>query len=179
MVYLRLSSRRAAGLSLLDIAVAALAVAFVAVVVIHVSGVAEGPALTGKVDVIDGDSLRLDGREVRLAGIDAPELHQICERGGRPYECGRIARRVLAEKRLAGNMTCRLGGTDRYGRALGRCFVGAEDVNAAMVREGWAVSYGRYEHEEGEARAARRGLWQGTFERPADWRRAHPRHDGG
>jgi endonuclease YncB( thermonuclease family) len=42
-----------------------------------------------------------------------------------------------------------------------------------MVRSGWAIAWpGRdYQHEEEQARAARRGLWQGAFQRPEDWRR--------
>jgi endonuclease YncB( thermonuclease family) len=49
-----------------------------------------------------------------------------------------------------------------------------------MVREGLAVNFGSradgpYEDAEIEAEAARRGLWQGTFEQPSVWREAHPR----
>jgi endonuclease YncB( thermonuclease family) len=38
-----------------------------------------------------------------------------------------------------------------------------------------AVAYGDYHGEEQEARLARRGLWAGGFEPPADWRRRNPR----
>jgi endonuclease YncB( thermonuclease family) len=48
-----------------------------------------------------------------------------------------------------------------------------------MVRSGHALelhrhSRGRYASAEREARQARRGLWAGSFEQPAEWRRAHP-----
>ena len=34
--------------------------------------------LQAKIEVIDGDSLRVNGVEIRLEGIDAPEYHQEC-----------------------------------------------------------------------------------------------------
>ena len=39
--------------------------------------------VSGPAAVIDGDSLRVAGVEVRLHGVDAPEGRQTCERGGR------------------------------------------------------------------------------------------------
>jgi endonuclease YncB( thermonuclease family) len=47
-----------------------------------------------------------------------------------------------------------------------------------MVRSGWAVDFrryskGAYADEEAQARAARRGLWAGEFEVPAQWRKTH------
>ncbi|MDJ1159797.1 thermonuclease family protein [Chelatococcus sp. SYSU_G07232] len=131
-------------------------------------------SLAGRGEAIDGDSLRLGGRELRLDGIDAPELHQLCEREGHPYECGRLARRVLAERLARGSVSCDVVGDDRYGRGLARCKAEGKDLNAALVREGIALAYGAYANEEAEARSARRGLWAGSFERPADWRRRHP-----
>ena len=35
-------------------------------------------AANAKVKVVDGDSFFLDGREIRLFGIDAPEYGQYC-----------------------------------------------------------------------------------------------------
>ncbi len=134
--------------------------------------------ITGDVEIIDGDSLRIAGREVRLEGIDAPELEQTCERDGRSYPCGRLAKRALADLRAAGTARCRLSGTDRYGRGLGRCSVGDNDLNAALVRAGWAIAYGAYRREEDEARQARRGVWAGSFQRPSNWRQRHPRGGG-
>jgi endonuclease YncB( thermonuclease family) len=45
-----------------------------------------------------------------------------------------------------------------------------------MVRQGWAVvfGYGRnYRAEQAEAKAAKRGIWAGTFTTPAEWRQRH------
>lgn len=134
-----------------------------------------GDELRGRARAVDGDSIRIDGRDIRLAGIDAPELRQTCERAGRSWSCGEAARSALAVRLGRGETTCRLRGVDVYGRALAVCFAGGEELNAALVREGLAIGYGGYQREEAEARAARRGVWAGDFMTPREWRRLHPR----
>jgi endonuclease YncB( thermonuclease family) len=128
---------------------------------------------------IDGDSLRRGTEEMRLLGIDAPELHQTChDERGRSWACGREAQAQLRTLLARGTVDCRANGRDRYGRALARCSAqGVTDVAEAMVRTGYAVDFmnGGYGSAEAEARAARRGIWRGDFERPADYRRRHPR----
>jgi endonuclease YncB( thermonuclease family) len=129
------------------------------------------------VAVIDGDSLRAGGENIRLIGIDAPELRQTCrDAQGDEWLCGRAAKARLAALVSGGNVACAARGHDRYGRTLAVCSAaGVADLGAALVREGHAVDYGGYFSAEQEARQARRGLWDGTFERPQDWRRRHPR----
>jgi endonuclease YncB( thermonuclease family) len=119
--------------------------------------------------VIDGDTLRLDGREVRLAGIDAPEHGQRCERLGKAWRCGEEAAAALRRLVGAGPVRCEGRRNDKYGRLLARCAT-HEDLGARLVGDGLAVAYGDYEVEEAAARAARRGIWGGTFEPPAEFR---------
>ena len=45
----------------------------------------------------DGDSLMVGNREVRLFGIDAPELDQSCTRSGQRLSCGSEAKAHLAQ----------------------------------------------------------------------------------
>jgi endonuclease YncB( thermonuclease family) len=133
---------------------------------------------SGRAEAIDGDSLRMNGVEMRLKGIDAPEYGQTCkDASGREQPCGRTARRALAAILQMGVVTCLHNEKDRYGRALVTCQSGMEDIGARLVREGVAIAYGNYQAEEANARAAKRGIWAGTFERPADWRQRHPRGD--
>lgn len=132
----------------------------------------------GRVEVVDGDSLRMAGDDIRLSGIDAPELHQTCFRGAAEEPCGRAARAALLELVGRAPVTCAVSGRDRYDRKLAVCKAGEVEINRAMVRAGQAVAYGDYESEEDEARRARRGVWAGRFERPADWRARHPRPHG-
>jgi endonuclease YncB( thermonuclease family) len=64
--------------------------------------------------------------------------------------------------------------TDRYGRAVAVCKRGELEINAEMVRLGWAVAYTNhslsYVRLEAEARRAKRGIWAGSFEPPEDYR---------
>jgi len=127
---------------------------------------------------VDGDSLRRDGADIRLYGIDAPELHQSCsDRNGRDYPCGYQARDVLRRLIDRGAVTCTAVDGDRYGRAVALCRAGDLDLAGEMVRRGFALAYRRhsldYLDEEAEARRARRGLWQGRFENPDVWRQSH------
>lgn len=135
------------------------------------------PSPLASVRVIDGDSLRVDGQEIRLVGIDAPELHQTCrDAQGREWQCGRAAKARLVELVSRGVDY----GRDRYGRTLAVCSASnVADLGEVLVREGYAVNfvidYGGYPAAEREAQSNRSGLWQGDFERPKDWRRRHPR----
>lgn len=133
------------------------------------------PSKTGMARAVDGDSLELEGRSIRLTGLDAPELAQTCLADGKPYPCGRQARSVLASIADKAPLDCRIAGQDRFGRDLAQCFAGGTDIAAELVRLGWALADGDYEREQAQARAAAAGIWRGTFQPPADWRRDNPR----
>lgn len=133
------------------------------------------PSLSGHVRVIDGDSLVIDGTEIRLYGIDAPEYRQTCQRGGEAWSCGIEARRALQAMVSGRTVTCRPRDEDRYGRLIASCEAAGNDLGATMIKGGHAVSLGAYDVDEREARAARRGVWSSNFERPAAWRARHPR----
>jgi endonuclease YncB( thermonuclease family) len=107
---------------------------------------AQAASITGKVvGVSDGDTITVltaakESVKVRLHGIDAPEARQAF---------GRFAVEVVQR--------------DRYGRSIGRVFVGDINVNVEMVRRGFAWWYRQYAKKDGalaaaEARAAKRGL---------------------
>ncbi len=77
---------------------------------------------TGPVEVVDGDSLRLNGTEIRLHGIDAPEYTQQCDdANAQSYPCGKQARLALRELVRGREVHCTSVETDRYGRAISRC----------------------------------------------------------
>ncbi len=126
----------------------------------------------GPFHAVDGDTLSIGGLRMRLRGIDAPEMKQRCGGGDSQWACGVSARKAL-QAMAATDAVCSAHGTDKYRRRLVRCTLGGKDVGATLVRGGFAVAYGDYTHEEAEARAERRGIWSGPFERPEDWRKAH------
>jgi endonuclease YncB( thermonuclease family) len=132
---------------------------------------------SGNARAKDGDSLVLNDTEVRLHGIDAPELDQTCSGKSGEYPCGHDARDALRNLLRGRTISCKSLETDRYGRAVSICWDGTLEINNEMVRQGWAVAYFRhstaYAKAQKEARAARRGIWQGNFEMPENYRARH------
>ncbi|MGE0241546.1 MAG: thermonuclease family protein [Parvibaculaceae bacterium] len=161
--------------SLLDIAIFAAAAGLILLAVRVFNQVTVTP---GTVDVIDGDSFRRGKDEIRLNGIDAPEYRQTCrDESGRDWDCGREAARALRNLVAGRTVDCTGLDADRYGRLVSRCMVGDMELNAEMVRLGWAIAYTRhgtlYVRAEDEARRGKRGIWRGTFDLPEDWREIH------
>jgi endonuclease YncB( thermonuclease family) len=132
----------------------------------------ETETVTDLAYVIDGDSLRLGDHEIRIQGIDAPEMRQFCRRGGLDYRCGVEAREAMIALIGDHGVECTVSDTDRYGRKVARCLANGRDLGLEMVRLGHAVAYGGYEQEEAAARRAGRGLWGGEFTPPNEWRAA-------
>ncbi len=109
--------------------------------------------------------------KVRLGEIDTPESKQ-------PY--GERAKQALSDLAFGKPARVVVQDTDRYGRTVGRVYVGGVDVNAEMVKQGAAWAYRQYLKDqslltlEEQAKAAKRGLWGlPETERcpPWDWRR--------
>ena len=132
--------------------------------------------IVGRASVIDGDTIEVRGVRIRMQGIDAPESSQTCERDGQPYRCGQQAANFLDG--LVGGQTvrCLEETKDKYGRTVAVCFIAGADVNAQMVEQGWAVAYRQYSTAyvpaEDRAKAARKGIWAGTFQVPSEFRKA-------
>lgn len=132
--------------------------------------------ITGRASVTDGDTVVIHGTRIYLYGIDAPESVQICQDASeKDYRCGQQAALALADRIGEAPITCEPRDTDRYGRTVAICRKGDEDLNAWMVSEGHAVAFRRfttdYVKQEEQARAARRGIWAGTFTEPSEYRR--------
>ena len=146
----------------------------------------EEKVIYGFAKVIDGDSIKIDKESIRLQGIDAPEVKQVCKtKNDKPYMCGLIAKDALENYIEDAKLTsgeklvyCYYSERDRYKRIIGKCFLGKESffyLNEAMVLKGHAVAYTRYSKDyieaENTAKAEGRGIWQGKFDLPEDWRR--------
>jgi endonuclease YncB( thermonuclease family) len=116
------------------------------------------PVLGQPVRVIDGDTIQQAGTTWRLWGIDAPETKQWCD----DYPAGFQATAAL-EKLIKGvDVTCEDRGGDRYGRRIGMCRAGGDDLSATMVRLGYAWAFVRYSldyvEQEQQAKANRLGV---------------------
>jgi len=135
--------------------------------------------------VTDGDTIRVRDDKVekiiRLVGIDAPEISHKKREPSQPF--GQTATKYLAGLVLNKTVEIKEHGLDRYGRTLGVVFVAGKNVNLEMVKAGYAEVYrgtdakgfdsAPYWKAEGEARAAKRGMWaQGDkYVSPREWRR--------
>jgi endonuclease YncB( thermonuclease family) len=133
-------------------------------------------SVSGRAKIIDGDTLEINGIRIRLEGIDAPEMAQTCQRrDGSDWRCGQAAARALENLIDDQPVVCSEQGTDIYSRVLGVCLANGRDLNQSMVTSGlaWAfIKYStRYSSEEGDARRALKGVWQGTAQPPWDFRR--------
>ncbi len=132
--------------------------------------------------VRDGDTLVVAGKTFRLSGIDAPEYRQTCQdAAGKDWPCGKAARLQLSSLVASGSIVCTPRAVDKYGREVARCASATvPELAEAMVQAGLAISPAErgtaaYAEAEQAAKAAKRGMWQGQFIAPADWRAAHPR----
>ena len=129
-------------------------------------------------DVIDGDTLRLsDGRSLRLAGLDAPELGH-----GREVDqfYAREAREALRQLVRGKSLTLRpvsQGGKDRHKRVLAEALLpDGTSVNETLLREGAATAYWHKDLDEAfwqrmyaaQSTALRQkvGLWEKLLRHP-------------
>lgn len=118
-----------------------------------------GQVLCGTPDVVDGDTIELAGRRIRLHGVDAPE------RGKVGYAESGAALAAFS----ADGLCCLVRGTDRYRRLVATCQSPAGDVAALLAARGlaYAAVSRRYRPEEDLARRDHRGLWSCRFDAPA------------
>ncbi|EAR22959.1 thermonuclease family protein [Nitrococcus mobilis] len=125
--------------------------------------------------VVDGDTLEIQGERIRLYGIDAPERAQPCyDSDGFPWRCGQKAAAALAARIGGQTVRCEGNERDRAGHRIAVCHLQGQDLNAWMVRWGWAPAYRccsrAYLAEEWQAKAAGVGIWSGSFVMPWRWR---------
>ena len=139
-----------------------------------VPSVTTAQILSGKVvGITDSDTLTLlmdsTQHKIRLAEIDTPEKGQ---------DWGNRARQALAEKVFQKNVRVDVSDTDRYGRLIGKIWLGDRDINREMVREGHAWVYRQYMTDdsllEDEAAAKEQGIGLWGIAGPVapwEWRR--------
>ena len=126
--------------------------------------------------ITDGDTIKILNNKIRLHGIDAPEKDQKCYKNKKKYNCGTVATQALIKKINKDAVKCLTQkNKDRYNRFIGVCFVGQENLNKWMVRNGHAIAYKRYSKDytldEVHAKTNKLGLWSGTFLNPEKWRK--------
>lgn len=134
------------------------------------------PTIYGTARVVNADTLLIQGKYLKLFGVDAPEANQTCaNKQGRSYPCGKEAALWLRNWVSNYEVDCRILKQDSKGNMIGTCALGEYDIGAALINAGWVVvtpdAYNIYGPYEEQAQINRRGLWQGNFYRPSDWRK--------
>ena len=137
--------------------------------------------------IIDGDTVHIKSKKIRLEGIDAPEMKQQCQKTylqistivgfnfKKNYSCGITSKKRLIDKINKSQINCIASGRDLYKRYLATCYKDKINLNKWMVRNGLAVAYKRYSkdylRDEEYAKENKLGIWKGSFERPEKWRK--------
>lgn len=146
-------------------------------ILLLVPGQGSAQSITGPVTVIDGDTLKMGTKRIRLFGIDAPESRQTCQtEAGKDWWCGTEASRAMRNLAHGKTATCHQQDIDRYGRIVAICEVDGLDIGEELVAQGLAIAYRyfstRYVPAEDRARLTRRGMWTGHFQEPYEWRKS-------
>jgi endonuclease YncB( thermonuclease family) len=140
-----------------------------------VVGVAAEPFTATVVKVKDGDSLVVlrDNKQIdiRLEGIDCPELHQAY---------GQKAKQATSQLAAGKTVTVQSTGTDKYGRTLANIILpDGRSLSQELVRQGCAWWFKKYSKDQAlakmevEARQKKIGLWADPNPTaPWDWRKA-------
>src|SRR6266568_3542727 len=83
---------------------------------------AEAADITGVPKIREGDHIQIGNTRIRLGGIDAPSVDQLClNHSGERWTCGVAARDELIKHADNKTWICRSRQTDRRGRQVARC----------------------------------------------------------
>ncbi len=142
----------------------------------------EYPYIEGDARVITASVIKIDRYYVKMLGIDAPDPKQTCaDRHGRSYQCGQKALTWLQNWINNRPIRCYVVGQIVRNRTTGVCLTqdGRYDLAAVTANAGWALAWTQntaiYVPYERQAAENRRGLWEGRFYKPWDWRKIQNR----
>ena len=136
----------------------------------------------GKAIVVDGDTVKINGKKIRFSGIDAPESYyrgkkQTCIEDNKKVFCGQISKDKLIEKIGTNFVNCKIEkNKDIYKRLVGECFIKKESLSVFMVRNGYAFDWPYYSKrkfakDQEYAKINKLGFWNMKFEYPWSWRK--------
>ena len=143
-------------------------------------------SVSGHAKVTDGDTIKINTFKIRLDGIDAPEKKQKCKRPYleifmftfyEDYSCGQKSTEALINKINNQKITCKISNVDYFKRLIGECYKRKINLNAWLVSNGHAVAFRKYSKkyvpDEILAKQEKKGIWQGKFEMPWDYRKSN------
>ena len=136
----------------------------------------------GEAVVVDGDTVKINGKKIRFGGIDAPESYyrgkkQTCIEDNKKVFCGQISKDKLIEKIGTNFVNCKIEkNKDIYKRLVGECFIKEESLSVFMVRNGYAFDWPYYSgrkfaNDQEYAKMNKLGIWNMKFEYPWIWKK--------
>jgi endonuclease YncB( thermonuclease family) len=125
-----------------------------------------------QIEVVDGDTIRIEGVRVQLFGIDAPEQDPAARKSAKHL-------RALIGR---AHVNCKPVDYDKKNeRPVMLCSINGDDVSLIQVRTGNAVVWcynirkqrpqmlQSFQKAEADAKAAKRGFWARPFRPWRDW----------
>lgn len=127
------------------------------------------------ISVIDGDTIQIGNTVYQLAGIDAPELGQVCDHGGHLWLCGLEAAYKLRKQLeiVATPIRCFVQHREKA-LPIAACMLGDQELSVIMLKSGNVVAHENgaphYAAAEHSAKQGSLGIWGSTFIAPKAWR---------
>ena len=110
--------------------------------------------LTGSAYITDGDTIKINKTQIRLFGVDAPELNH-------PY--GKKAKWALHKLCKGHIVRAEITDEDDHGRTVAHCYLpDGRDLSAEMVKQGLAIDWPKFSggiYKELETPDARKKLF--------------------
>ena len=78
--------------------------------------------------MIDGDTIEIDNKMIRLDGIDAPEKGQPCRRNDLLHDYGTSSKKHLEFILTGTKIECTRKGKDKWGRIIRKCAADGDDI---------------------------------------------------
>ena len=114
----------------------------------------EPQVIEGRARIVDGDTIVINKTQIRLFGIDAPEIDH-------PY--GQKAKWALVSLCKGHTVRTEVTDVDTYGRTVGKCLLpDGRDLSAEMVKMGLALDWPKFSggiYHSMETGDARKKLW--------------------
>ena len=108
-----------------------------AIFALFLPAIAQAADISGTAKVREGDTVQIGNSRIRLGGVDAPSVDQLClNNSGERWTCGVAARDELIKHADNKTWACHLRqAADRRGRVIARCEVDGEDIQKWLVRK--------------------------------------------
>ena len=116
--------------------------------------------ILGSAKVVDGDTIKINGKKIRFGGIDSPERGEIGHQFSKDKLIEKVGKKIVICFKEKNN--------DYWNRIIAECFIENENISSYMVKNGYACDYVKYSNkkyakEEEYAKSNKLGIWKMKF----------------